>query len=343
MMIYEAALVKSTPIDLCPHKYVEMPENDPLLMSRIAKEQANPPNFLRGGELWIPKFRKQDDLLYVRKEMATGLLATCKQICQEATSVFWCKNTFRFSADGDWLFVRRFLLTIGPNAIRRLPTMEVFMPLCFYPSSADAQRPIEQWRALLQAKNVPKLHMAKVGSGAKIASAVEETDNMKIVASLLREAKSTLELRFIVPCGFALNQSDWSPGVQPELFIPEELQTRQPFTKIALVVESGAYVYGSDVPENIAGDGLDVFLMPGSYWKEALGTSDEEGRVTELKRWENAQDKFEFLNGVEELMEESENNFAVPSRGGKVNKSPGKKKVERILKGFGEINFSSLA
>ena len=338
MMIYEAALVKPTAIDLWPHKYVETPENDPSLVARITKTQADPQPRHRQRGPWVPKFRKQDDLLYVRKEMATGLLATCKQICQEATSVFWCKNTFRFAADGDWLGVRRFLATIGPSAIRRLRTLEVFVPLGHYPATVDVQGPVEGWREICQAKNVPKLHMAKVGSSSKIDAEVER--NMEIVTSLLREAMSTLELRLIVPCGFTLNQNGWATGVQPEIVIPEELQARRPFTKVTLIVESGAYVYGAEIPEKIAGHGLDVVLMPGSFLKEAVDTTDEEAKVTELKRWGNAFDEFEILNGLQDLMKENDNRFGVPGRGGRVNKCPGTKKVERVLKGFGESKNS---
>ena len=338
MMIYEAALYKATPIDLWPHKYFETPENDPSLASRFAKAQANLPPERRRVEAWAPKFRKQDDLLYVRKEMATGLLATCKQICQEATSIFWRKNTFRFSADGDWIGVRRFLSTIGPNAIRRLRTLELFMPLDHYPCRADAQNGIENWEQNCQAKNVPKLHMTKIGRGSKIDAEVEK--NMEIVTSILREAMSTMELRFIVPHGFALNQSNWTPGVQPCLVIPEDLQTRQPFTKITLVVESGGCVFGTDVPESIAEQGLDFVLMPGSFWKEALDTSDEEGMVKEIKRWRNADDdELEVLNGLQELLKENDDGFSMPGMGGRVNKSPGKRKMERVLKGFGEHNL----
>lgn len=72
--------------------------------------------------------RGQHNLNYVCKEMAIGMLATCKQINGEATMLFWRENTFRFSSDFDWRGLRRFLISIGPEARSRIRSLEVSPP-----------------------------------------------------------------------------------------------------------------------------------------------------------------------------------------------------------------------
>jgi hypothetical protein len=106
-LIYFAALARSTPIDLWPMKYEERDQDEE---NRCV-------------------FRLQEDLEWVRKEMASGLFATCKQISHQASSIFWSKNTFRFSGDIYWFGARRFLGTIGPRALSQLQSLELFAPL----------------------------------------------------------------------------------------------------------------------------------------------------------------------------------------------------------------------
>lgn len=342
-LIYEAALIKPTPIDLWPHKYVEQPESDPVLMARIKKseEEYNIRNCINDWRVrqeprWKPKFRLQEDLQYARKEMATGLLATCKQISREATPIFWCQNTFRFSSDADWLGVRRFLETIGPEAICRLRKLEIFVPILCNPLLLESGTPPTiDWETIREAKNVPKLHMAKAGLGVK--GQLDADQNMEIVTSLLAKAMATLELYLVLPRGFALNFAQGE--LVPNIYFPEQLQTKRPFTKVTVVVEAGAVVYTRDSPEShheIASNGANFVLMPGSFWKDREETSDEEGLVSELKVWKSVVEELELLDGIQELMHEISPAPSVPGRGGKANKSPGAKKVERILKGFGE-------
>jgi hypothetical protein len=124
MMIYRAALARSEAIDLWPQDYVENPADDLSLAPRIAKARAKVQL-----DTYIPRFRSQHDLQYVRKTMATGPPATCRQVYREAALLFWCENTFRFSGDYEWFGIRRFLATIGPQATSRIPKLEAFAPL----------------------------------------------------------------------------------------------------------------------------------------------------------------------------------------------------------------------
>src|ERR1700761_3072809 len=76
-LIYHFALTKPTPIDLWPQKFLVGDEqrNIPRLWQRLEKK--GPPN----PSYWV---RHQQDLEYVRKEMAVNILATCMQIYDEA-------------------------------------------------------------------------------------------------------------------------------------------------------------------------------------------------------------------------------------------------------------------
>jgi hypothetical protein len=85
MLIYEVALVRADPIDLFPKKYIDKPEieKNPVLAAWSAKcivcrtdiQDPYYSDYIDKG-----RFRDQADFSYVRKEMATGILATCKQV-----------------------------------------------------------------------------------------------------------------------------------------------------------------------------------------------------------------------------------------------------------------------
>jgi hypothetical protein len=113
MMIYRAALARSEAIDLWPQDYVENPADDLSLAPRIAKARAKVQL-----DTYIPRFRSQHDLQYVRKTMATGPPATCRQVYREAALLFWCENTFRFSGDYEWF--GRANTTSGPRRAKRI-------------------------------------------------------------------------------------------------------------------------------------------------------------------------------------------------------------------------------
>ena len=140
--------------------------------------------------------------------MATGLLATCRRINQEAALLFWQANTFRFSGDIDWLGLRRFLATVGPRAIVRMKSFEVFIPLNEVLAKNDTNRDAENeeyWRCC-EAKNSPTLHTTKVF--------VKDRPwwvNMTDACLFLAEAECSLNLRYIVPRGFILLQSNMHP------------------------------------------------------------------------------------------------------------------------------------
>lgn len=68
------------------------------------------------------------DLLYVRKELAVGLLATCRQVHDEAAWIFWSGNHFSFSGYFGWHVLLRFLSTIGEDARVHLRCLSIAAP-----------------------------------------------------------------------------------------------------------------------------------------------------------------------------------------------------------------------
>jgi hypothetical protein len=95
--------------------------------------------------------------------MATGILATCKQIQWEAGHLFWNKNTFRFSSDVEWNGIRRFLTAIGPRAGSMIQKLELFAPFSIplYPMDGHDYC----FTNIREAKNHPKMHMGKAPKG----------------------------------------------------------------------------------------------------------------------------------------------------------------------------------
>ena len=260
--------------------------------------------------------------------MATGLLGTCRRINQEAALLFWQANTFRFSGDIDWLGLRRFLATVGPRAIGRMKSLEVFIPLNEIPAKNDTSRNAENeeyWRCC-EAKNSPTLHTAKVFLKDR-----PWWVNMTDACLFLAEADCSLNLRYIVPQGFILLQSNMHPDCWL-LKNLEDFQTRAPGASMSVIIEPGAILEGVDTPEILVSSGLDVFCMPGSF-RERNNTVTQN---LELQSFTNKE--YEYLGGVALLFRDKEK-IAVPALGGRVTKSPGFRN-NRVLKGFGGCRFT---
>ncbi|KAE9368482.1 hypothetical protein N431DRAFT_414926 [Stipitochalara longipes BDJ] len=321
-LIYRAALVSPNPIDLWPHKFLEKPEGNTALALRIAKLQKK--GKVSGTD--VPTFRQQDDLQYVRKEMAIGLLVACKQVGQEAALLFWQDNTFRFSGDFDWHGIRRFLATIGPRAISRIRTLEVFIPLNNMPWKNDKEMTADEYGRSCDASNAPKLHMAKVYQKGDRPWSV----NIMDVRLLLIEANSSLNLRFIIPREFVLLREALDPDCCIFELI-EDLQDRAPATKLSVIIETGAILEGVDTPEILVSSGLDVVCMPGSFWDKNMIISQN----LESKQFSGEQ--FEYLSGMKRLFMEEER-IGVPALGGRATAGPGYR-LQRVLKGFGGNKF----
>ena len=350
-LIYFAALVRSTPIDLWPMKYENRDEDEE---SRCV-------------------FRLQEDLELVRKEMATGLFTTCKQISHQASSIFWSKNTFRFSGDIYWFGVRRFLGTIGPRALSQLQSLELFAPLvdlnCLDISLLTGGHWTwrhEIYKNALNAKNKPKMHMAKARSepwnrnpshsgrwrnkrdGRKSKPML--SCNVGHVCYLLDTAKTSLNLKFVLPAGFGLTlpprpqQSSmyWgTPDRWPQnldLKLSEELLRILPlFTRSAtLVLEAGAKLMSLEMVEQFTNKGINVLCRAGTIFN--YDPTQTSTAIKEAKLWTSHLTELDYLNGFPALFDE-EHGIAVPALVGRATSTPGPKRLARVLKGFGGCRF----
>lgn len=113
--IYHFALVRKKPIDLWLQTHRGMTCHTLPLPSPLDEMK-----YRRVG---------YQDLLYVREEMAVGLLRACYQILKEAAGIFWMENQFRFSGRGGWQGLLRFFLTIGPLARSWIRKISVHAPV----------------------------------------------------------------------------------------------------------------------------------------------------------------------------------------------------------------------
>jgi hypothetical protein len=345
-LIYNAALVKPGHIDLWPAKYLKNVVENPHIADRLAKLRngcvyckTNYPN-ASCEHVW--DFRYQEDLEYVRKQLATGLLATCQQISQEAFHIFWGENSFRFTRDRRWATVRRFLSTIGPRAVSQLHSLEVFAPVPV--DSVNRHGLFETEQDMPEAKNFPKLHMNKAGKNLDVEQ------NSEVVLQLLREAGAHIDLRFIVSYGFVFNhrEENWfsdrvrtTPLQEPHLHMYNSVLSAGPRStkSMTLVLEAGAHLNtGPELLENLTLNGIGVISQPGSFYSAEPGIDVSPEEIKELKRWQFSLCDFDYLSGVSDLFEEAVG-FSSPGRGGKANKRAGSKNVARQLKAFGGCRF----
>ncbi|KAG6991446.1 hypothetical protein G7Y79_00052g087860 [Physcia stellaris] len=245
--IYQAALIKPGHINLCPSEHII---HDVEGMERLAYhiqgfESFSSPKLLdelRVREQDMEKvpwdlFRVQHDLLYVREELAVGLLRTCRQVYREAVDFFWAGNTWCFPDDIQWHLLFRFLSTIGSNARARIKGLEVLAPMVEDPVSGVFKR--------LPVKNHPKLRMA---TPCRRDMILDYCDCRAKTFDLLMLERTLEKITFVVPpwCRiYTLNDS------QGERKVPQGF-----LSKVSVVVESGALVSDKLSVEDFTSQGV---------------------------------------------------------------------------------------
>ncbi|TLD35522.1 hypothetical protein E2P81_ATG01825 [Venturia nashicola] len=338
-LIYRAALVKNTSIDLWPHRFIKENRAHSDLLERLRKNVRD--DSLIDGTL----VRDQHDLNYVRKEMATGLLATCKQINREATMLFWRENAFRFSNDFDWRGIRRFLIAIGPEARSRIRSLEVSPPGWTDDRTyqiIDDQQYIASPK-MAAAKNHPKMHMPKAHHVFGFQ------DNFRFVCEMLRSEQTLQRLNLVVLNGWQLGCFDnihcEYPSVQTSVLL--DLQSLKQFCAVSVILESGSAMTGQCNREFLNEVGITLVAQAGSCvvperpfneWTQNSAIADVID-VTELQIWvPPLADDFPF-DGLNIF--DMTGRIEGPARGGKTHKSTyyGRRKLERQLKGFGGCRF----
>ncbi|KAL8939079.1 MAG: hypothetical protein Q9216_003557 [Gyalolechia sp. 2 TL-2023] len=155
--------------------------------------------------------RDQHDLRKLRKELATGLLTTCKLVRAEASPLFWGENNFRFSGDGGWDGLLRFFITIGPVARRYITHMDISVPLEGIEWLGNYFLYNDTTYLDVRSKNNPKLRMTKIPSaGSGSLSTVHQ------VAKIIREDGFLKRLTLLIPqrCRMRNNNRCWQSLVQ---------------------------------------------------------------------------------------------------------------------------------
>lgn len=353
--IYRAALQKPTPIDLWPAEVIldpsqhpesaQLPSLWPSLLKRAAKRR-DPAS---------TKFRYQRDLEYVRKEMATGLLGTCAQVYSEAAPIFWSCNIWRFGGDEQCVGLLYFLHTIGRAARARLRIIEVFPPievsrvLAFTTREGVPVAEREYWDAPATTlwKNYPKMHMVKLARYYE-----DPDDNVQQILRMLGEEKSLREIRFVVPRGWTLDQSQYAlVGTTRQRFATRQgfVSHNEPvlnFPTFALVrwlrrvvlFEKEATLKGTAHVNILNEEGLHVVCGKGSRMSVQGGQTDTPEKVAVDLEYPAHTYDLEPLDAVEELFREVEE-VSLPAKAGKTNTRSNRADAPRVLKGFGGCRF----
>lgn len=202
--IYRCALIKDTPIDLWPHKWVESKdiiEDGIAHLNLLFSDSAS--HFSNDDDDGDWKIRHQTDLIYVRKQFSTGLLGTCRQAFNEASHFFWTHNAFHFSGRSGWQGLLRFFLTIGPAARSRITRVSVHAPIYMrWPDKGSDTRDLNGF-----SKNSPKMHMVKIPEEAHL-----DREAIQRVCGILIQDRTLRELEFVIPESFRNGDEDYYGG-----------------------------------------------------------------------------------------------------------------------------------
>ena len=319
--IYRYALIRDEPIDLWPHKWTK-PDDSPK------------------PAVTLLKVRHQESLEYVRKEMATGLLGTCRQVYNEAAMFFWADNNFRFTGRSGWQGLLRFFLTIGPEARSRIQRLDVHAPIYMRWPVKDSDNKDLNGRS----KNFPKMHMMKIPEEGHL-----DRQAIQRLSVILAQDRTLKEINFIIPEGFRNGDEDEFGGYQEDHDMESDsvirLQRLQSLNwiKKTVVVEKGGYLAVNEGPSQIMAEGWDLKCLPGSFiWEK--GPEDKGGNVdyekhevNETRIWSSPSRDLDYLVGVKELLQEVEED-SQHANGGK-HKGASKVKLERTLRGFNGCRF----
>ena len=286
ILIYELALISPKPLDLWPQQWYDETDLD---------------TFGTRNVLQPFKVRRQDSLLFIRKELATGLLGTCKQIYNEASGYFWTKNHWRFSGRSGWQGLLRFFLTIGRKARSQIQNLDVHAPIYMRWENRSSFGFLDG-----RSKNHPKMHMARIEAEGHL-----DTQTIQAVCGIIQQDRTLLKMNFVVPENFRNGDEDSFGGYD----MNHEGETRAlgciqklDFVNKTVVFEEKSYLAVKKGVEYILRQGWNVSCMPGSFIYEI---SEDGGYqktwVHEKRRW-NALD---YVEGSDEPLQ-TNNKLSVP-------------------------------
>lgn len=278
ILIYEHALLSAQPLDLWPQQWY-----DETNLNTIGNRNIQQPF----------KVRRQDSLLFIRKELATGLLGTCDQIYNEASCYFWSKNHWRFSGRSGWQGLLRFFLTIGRRARSRIQKLDVHAPIYMRWDNRTSFGFLDG-----RSKNHPKMHMARIEAEGHL-----DNQTIQAVCGIIQQDRTLLELNFVVPEDFRNGDEDSFGGYDMNheggtgaLRCIQKLD----FVNKTVVFEEKSYLAVKKGVEGILQQGWNLSCMPGSFIYEISEDGDfQKTWVHEKRRW-NARD---YVHGFDEPLQ----------------------------------------
>ncbi|KAL8920231.1 MAG: hypothetical protein Q9208_006396 [Pyrenodesmia sp. 3 TL-2023] len=234
-------------------------------------------------------FRDQQDLHFIRKSLATGLLRTSKLVRFEAVPYFFGNNSFKFSSVGSWEGLLRFFLTIGPDARRFISSLGVVSPYgkFWWPKKPFTRHAVGRIDQNLHArsKNDPKLHMAKIAPGQNLASIVEQVCRIILEDNVIRY----LDLIIFEGCYQGLSQ----PSVDRigRLRLPV-------LSQVTLVSERNSFITDANVVARVKNLEWNSICQPGSYSRRSGSSVWQYQSAVE-----RSHDKYGYLEGLAILFE----------------------------------------
>lgn len=204
--------------------------------------------------------RDQHGLRFIRKQLAAGLLRTCKQLHNEAAAIFWRENHFRFSGQDCWQGLLRFFLTIGRSARQFITSLDVGLG---YERNTEwnSEKYTEYHRRTLDGscKNDPKLHMAKFPPEMQ-----DQEKCFREICKIMVGDGAIKHLNLIVTAGTTLEDNhDWMCNRRPQRHL-RHIHGLQ----INVVVEKGAFLNIDDVFHMLDVLGWSLTCHPGSYLRD---------------------------------------------------------------------------
>ncbi|KAL8836167.1 MAG: hypothetical protein Q9170_003020 [Blastenia crenularia] len=239
--------------------------------------------------------RDQVDLQFVRREMAVGLLRTCKQIYAETLATFYGRNDFQFLGCGGWQGLLRFFLTLGPNARRHIHRILVSVPLgvewCYGRVLLEGHNNNFDGRS----KNKPEMRMAKIQPEGP-----EERLAVRQVCEIMMKDNAIQDLALHITSGSYMGDQvfdSYRPGWKGLLEIQDMLKDLV-FCNRMLVVDKGALLGVRDAFTRINNLEWDLCFRPGSLVRDP----DQRDQVRQLKDWEfKLYIRYRYLEGIPTL------------------------------------------
>ncbi|KAL8923365.1 MAG: hypothetical protein Q9208_004635 [Pyrenodesmia sp. 3 TL-2023] len=252
--------------------------------------------------------RDQHDLVYIRKNLAAGLMRTCKLIHAETIPIFYGLNDFQFRGNGGWQGLLRFFLTIGSFARQQIKVVLVPIPVGVEWGSGYPNRGLPGKRHLPdhldgRSKNDPKLRMVKIQPEGP-----EEHSTVRQVVEIVVRDKKIKSLGLYLPpeCYLGYSYEVYHDGLEALRQTQGTLQCLT-FCQITLVIGQGAFLGIKDPIRRTMSLEWDLWCEPGAYIRDPQDSSLARG-ISGI--WEHRD--YSYLEGIPTLFGADDEVFDSP-------------------------------